>query len=237
MRNAIIEVRKRFPHDRVEILYAGCGPFATIALPLCHEFSADDISFTLVDLHEASIVSAKRVFEALGLGKFIRDYLTSDATTLEPLKKYHIILAEMMLRALEKEPQVAATTHLSKFLKKGGVFLPEKITVTACLADLDVEFDPVTQSERIILGDICALTKDTDEIKPVTLEIPDIQTENLNLLLATSVQIFDSISLGNCESGITQPFVVSDVGRFIPGDIIEFAYRVGPDPRFVCRVV
>ncbi|MEQ1920900.1 MAG: hypothetical protein ABL952_00195 [Pyrinomonadaceae bacterium] len=237
LRNAVIEMRARFPNQRVDILYAGCGPFAAIALPLCHEFTADEISFTLVDLHEASLASAKRVFDALGIGKFVAEWLCADASAVVPSKKYQIIVAETMQKALEKEPQVAVTIHLSDFLHADGIFLPEKITVTACLADLNVEFGSGARNERIVLGDICTLTKDTDEIEPVAMTIPDIQTDGLSLLLATSIQIFDSVGLGDRESGITHPSIIFDTGSLKPGDNIEFKYRMGAEPRFVCRVV
>lgn len=237
LRNAVLEIRERFPHQRVDILYAGCGPFAALALPLCHEFSAGEISLTLVDLHEASLASAKRVFDSLGISEFVTEWLCADATAVVPSQKYHIIVAEMMQKALEKEPQVAVTIHLSDFLHDDGVFLPEKITVTACLADLNVEFGPGARNVRIVLGDICTLTKDTDEIEPITLTIPDTQTDGQSLLLATSIQIFDSVGLGDRESGITHPSIMLDIGRLKPGDNIEFRYRLGPEPRFVCRVV
>src|SRR6185503_116125 len=78
---AIMEARKRFPVGPIEILYAGCGPFATLVLPLTTRFKPDQIQLTLIDTHARALELARGLFQAFGLSDYVRDYIQTDATT------------------------------------------------------------------------------------------------------------------------------------------------------------
>ncbi|HEV2734141.1 MAG TPA: hypothetical protein VGV85_04850 [Longimicrobiaceae bacterium] len=139
---AILEARARFPDGATEILYAGCGPFAPLALPLTTRFSPAEIRFTLLDAHERSLDAARLIFQALGKGAFVRDYVRCDAASYEHDAPHalHLVVVEAMQAALEKEPQVAITMNLAPQLRPGGTFIPERITVDCCLCDPAREF-------------------------------------------------------------------------------------------------
>ncbi|HEU0076054.1 MAG TPA: hypothetical protein VFQ76_00290, partial [Longimicrobiaceae bacterium] len=139
---AILEARRRFPGVPTEILYAGCGPFAPLAVPLTTRFGPGEIRFTLLDVHGRSLDAARRIFQALGKSAFVRDYVRCDAASYrhDAPHPIHVVVVEAMLAALEREPQVAITMNLGPQLCPGGIFVPERITVDCCLCDLTEEF-------------------------------------------------------------------------------------------------
>jgi hypothetical protein len=249
----MLEAQQRFPDERLEILYAGCGPFATLAVPLATQFTADQLQFTLLDIHDRSLESAKRIVDALGLEQYFRNYIQADATSYVHDRQLHMVITEAMQRALEKEPQVAITLNLLPQLRRGGIFIPEQITVDACLYDSSKEFLLLpagsedashpdtweTQRVRINLGRILELTaakaSDLETTMPaVVLEIPK-EGEGLGILLVTRVRIFDSIALDEYESGITYPVVLHDLGKVDGGTRVEFKYSTGSEPSFKYR--
>jgi len=142
---AILEARRRFPNTAIEILYAGCGPFAPLAIPLTSRFSPAEIQFTLLDIHKRSLDAAQCVFQAFGATAFVRDYIQCDAASYQHDAPHaiHIVVVEAMQAALEKEPQVAITINLAPQLCSGGIFIPERIVVSCHLCDLTKEFSPL----------------------------------------------------------------------------------------------
>ena len=83
-----------------------------------------------------------------------------------------------MQAALAKEPQVAITANLAPQLAVGGVFVPEKITVSACLCELPSEFamqpgEALMPRKRRDLGPVLELTADAFAPTPRRIVIPE----------------------------------------------------------------
>ncbi|HEX8271862.1 MAG TPA: hypothetical protein VF615_04355 [Longimicrobiaceae bacterium] len=262
---AVLGAQARFPDTPIEILYAGCGPFAPLALPLTSRFSPAEIRFTLLDVHERSLDAARRLFHALGKGAFVRNYVQCDATSYEHAAPHdiHVVVVEAMQAALEREPQVAITTNLVPQLCPGGIFLPERITVDCCLGDAAQEFpaadavDPAStgtgEGARIHLGRVLDLNSEAcrtssepgrgdgqggTSFGPKThLRVPEELDGERNLMLLTSITVYDSITLGDDESGLTCPRILFDAGRVRGGEVVELEYRLGASPGFRYRPV
>ena len=64
---AVSAAQKRFPGERLHLLYAGTGPFATLVLPLCTVFSPAEIGFTLLEVQPESIGHLHKVIEVFEL--------------------------------------------------------------------------------------------------------------------------------------------------------------------------
>jgi len=138
---AIVAAKIRFPGERIEILYAGTGPYAPLALMQTPFFGPDEVRFTLIDMHESALLCQAQIISVLGLEEYIEETVQADATQWVPPveKQYHVAIAEVMQRALIVEPQVAVTLALLKHLRPGGLLVPERIELTLCLLDPGAE--------------------------------------------------------------------------------------------------
>jgi hypothetical protein len=244
---AIAAARARFGTP-VEVLYAGCGPLAPLALPLAARLGPEVVRFTLMDVHEVSVAMARRTVGALGLGGCVRAFVHADATAWKSPAPLQLVVAEALERALEREPQVAIMANLAPQLAPGGLIVPERIAVEACLADASREVlpvdDPGPARLRVPLGTVFALTAESARALAVGPGVPEVvlpvgtvaEDGPADLLLRTIVTAFGDTVLEEYESGITYPAFVAQAGRMRTGTVLRFRYDAGPDPRFRCSV-
>jgi len=251
----IEEARRRFPGQVIEILYAGCGPYATLAIPVCARYSLAEVRFTLLDIHRRSLVAARAVVDGLGFSEYVREYVRCDATTYRhpadaPL---HMVITEAMQRALAKEPQLAITANLGPQLHPGGVHIPERITVDLALADLAREFSlsdasasdaPAAVRDRIpvarlldvsasSIGPLLRSAGDDASLPPVVVRIPRLDEESsYSVMLRTTIRVFGDIELGEYDSGLTYPVILHDLGTVRGGETLELRYHLGRTPGF-----
>lgn len=256
---AVLEAQKRFPNTRIRVLYAGCGPFATLAIPLATQFSAGQLQFTLLEINPRSLKSAQRLVQSLGLESYVSAYVQADAAVYVHPDPFQIVITEAMQKALTKEPQVAITLNLAPQLCAGGIFIPERIAVDAYLYDPAKEFAslPAEASKsgsllgsfgaervRIKLGRVLELTAESlpdhfnERCLPsIVLDMPGAITDGANLMLMTTVTVFESIVLREYESGLTHPVHLPDFTAVTCGSPIEFTYCLGSRPGFQYRWV
>ncbi|HKA19929.1 MAG TPA: hypothetical protein VKN18_16690 [Blastocatellia bacterium] len=258
---ALLEAQQRFLNGPIEILYAGCGPFATLAIPMITQFKPDQIRFTLLDIHARSLALARRIIETLGLRDYVREYIQSDAASYIHPRPLHMVITETMQKALSKEPQVAITLKLAPQLCPGGILIPERVIVDAYLCDPHKEFSPgirdrnelpsVTQragGARIKLGRVFELTAETALkltmmngkrgcyaeacLQAAAIDLPMEIAEGLTLMLATTITVFGMITLEEYESGLTHPLWFYDFSGAKGRDRIEFQYCFKGSPGF-----
>jgi len=264
LRAAVIEAQRRFPEETIHVLYAGCGPFAPLMIPLTTEFDSTRVQFTLLDIHQQSLDAARQIVDTLGIKDFVRGYVRADATAYQhpPESALHIVLTETMQRVLAKEPQVMITSNLVPQLVEGGILVPQKITLSAALADINQELafaddndaaSHETKRQRIYLGQIFELTAESSRrvrdwpttkenhgartSPPIRLSVPQLNGHVYKLLLLTEITVFDSIIISDYHSGVTYPVVCDELDGIESGSQIEFHYRTGAHPGLQYRIL
>ncbi|MDD2764277.1 MAG: class I SAM-dependent methyltransferase [Opitutaceae bacterium] len=243
--------RKRFPGERIHVLEAGCGPLAPLALPFALRYPPDEVIFSLLDLHPIAIEGTRRMARELGVRESVRGYLAADATTIqfsEP-DRPHVIACEVLLRALKSEPQVAATRNLAPQLRRGGIFLPERIDVDAGLFDQakwtraltspmkegEEGLSPIQELGRVFGLDASAV----NELQPrgagrfaaTAVNVPPHDPERTPLHLFTRIRVFGDHRLGDFDSSLNLPERVKyPAALAVKGGLVEFYYEVSADP-------
>lgn len=245
---AIKTAAAAFPGQRIHVLYAGCGPFAPLFIPLTTCFSSREIGFTLLDIHPQSIQSVQKLIAGLEISDYVDDCLTTDALcfTPPPGKMYHLVVTETMNQALRKEPQVAITRHLSPFLLPQGIFIPQRVTVSAAITDFDGQF-PELHSLRpganeqdsfciknhypdIDLGIVFELIPGMKDYPAVTLQIPSLKNKNNFLVLLTEITVFDHLVLTEGQCSLTLPYRYGFLHQLPPADQYTASYEISSLP-------
>ena len=258
---AIETLKSRLPDTPLEILYAGCGPFATLLLPILGKFSAGELKLNLLDVHQRSIDSVERLLTHFGLGAHTVRTIKGDACHYKHDQEIHLVIAETMQKALEQEPQFAVTVNLAPQLCQGGIFIPQQIEVTLCLADLEYETEVLAQSLQIgpaapdiaslrySLATVCTLTPENAagqivsachsahsgalELQPTTVIIPPAaDATGLDAALFTRIIVFESHCLDDYESQITLPMKCHELATLTEGARYRISYQLGSYPKF-----
>lgn len=217
---AILDLKARFPGEKIRILDAGCGPWALLSITTASQFAPGDVEYSLVDMHDSSIKCCREIIENLGMKDYFDKFLVGDICRInlgeQMGKKPHLIVAEVMNRALMHEPQAAATYNLAPQLEEGGIFLPERIRVTAQLSN---------SSGQVRLGEVIELTReqamkaieDADDFgsnRRLLVEKKYDWPVNLReamVLLNTDISIYKGHGLNGSNSHISHPFLMGRV--------------------------
>lgn len=260
---AILDLQQRSPDATVEILYAGCGPFATLLLPLLVNFRPGQLNIHLLDVHQRSLDSVAQLLTKLDLADHAVQMTRADACHYQHPCRPHLVIAETMQKSLEQEPQFAVTANLAQQLSPGGVFIPQRIDIRFCLADLEAERKLVDRAETMAfcqldsrhpLGTVLSLAPahatqqlreardesltETREVTSTTVVIPSaIGVSKLDAALFTHITVFGDYCLHDYESEITLPLKCHGLPPLAGGEQVKVSYHTGSYPRFHYEVL
>ena len=243
-----IDSLKNSNKQPIHILYAGTGPYATLALPIMAELSEKDVQFTFLEINQASFNNCLKVIKALQFEGYVKASFNTDATKfkIDPKDQIDILLSETMQRALEKEQQVPLVMNLARQVNNDFILIPQEISLKLCLlnwtkfqnrADLENE-DYSIRLGHFLKFNLETIKKDFAELEfkgsKTTFPIQKFQlpvNEEYNLLtVLTEIRIFGNTLIKVNESGLTVPLIIEDMKNLTSKTSIEITYKVDKVP-------
>lgn len=244
---AIQSITDKAQDRPVSILYAGCGPYATLVTPLFTLFTPDQLQVDFLDINDTSLSSAEKIVTSLGVEQYVRSYHLEDAATCDLPQgcDCDIVISETMQSCLANEPQIAIMQNLIPQMREDAIFIPEEISIDAYLTDPKQEMDkffysekPKPPVERISLGNVLRFNKEClkgDEFNG-EVTIPEDISTCVDLKLFTTVKVFAEELLNDNDSSITMPKKYYEFKKRYAHRVL-FWYDQTIVPKIECKVV
>ena len=242
---------------KLNILYAGTGPFLTIILPSIFLFTSDQISITTLEINEASYNYSKRLISNFNKEDYFEAILHQDALTFETEQKFDIIISETMDKALTREPQIAIFSHLVKFLKSDGNLIPQNIKIHLVASSIKLEknvnFYCCTDKQTRVLNNKnrqfiktileanrqfyeTAKLVESESLFLTTISTSQIKPELNELLLLTEVQLNEDLVLKEDDSWLTKKYICHSFSHATRGKDFSICYENNESPIITFKV-
>lgn len=226
----------------VVILYAGTGPFATLALPLTSVFREDQIRIRALEINPVSCECLSKLIENFTVGGFFESIEQVDASLYQvpAPDTVDILLSETMQRGLEKEPQVAILHNLVPQLRSDLILIPERIELS--LGTIVYPEPSTVEVKYQAFFPVFALDKEGIrkhhfagaglQFLPQQYQLTSSQLAHAQkLVLLTHISVFGREKLTPGESGITLPVQLPSLEQHKGKEVsIELGYEGGKNP-------
>lgn len=228
-------------NNKVNILYAGCGPYATLVTPLLSFYSSKQVNITLLDINPVSLTAVEKLYKSLGLDSYVADIALADASVYKVEMPYDIVISETMQAGLKKEPQVAIMQNLIPQCGADTIFIPEKITIDAYLKKRGIWDGDQLIEEGGKTTHLCELFSvsiaqlDVGSYRKV-VDIPQSLVGPYDLLLYTTIKVFNDEVLGLNDCSLNTPLKYYELRNGYP-KAIDFWYSQTDRPKIESKVL
>lgn len=235
---AIQHVRQKHTGRPAHVLYAGTGPFATLALPAMALLTPKDVQFTMLEINPKSYKMLQYILNALGLNSFVRHVTMTDAATYKLCNDdVDIVLSETMNRALIKEPQVSIMLNLASQLSQKTIFIPEEIKVSLYQHDtndkMGHKLDDLMVFDKKFMFELIEKCKNSEwlfEEKKLTVDL----LPSTVLHYETEIKVYQSdfLKSSDCSLNFPEKLKTKDlIGR----KVLKIHYTSIDIPGFRCQ--
>lgn len=233
-------IRARLADDKpVAVLYAGCGPFALLALPLMAIFSPRQVQFTVLEVHQAALAQARELIEELGYGAHVAAFVCTDAASwrIGTDARPDVIVSETMNTALGKEPQVAIMRNL--FVQAPyAALIPAAISVHVGASGRD-NAEPCVDWGKVFEVNADNLLAwqaiESSCLPAASITLPAELGSGARLL--TRIRVHGEIMLHDNDCSLNLPMHLPGRPRLHGAETLAFTYRLGSTPGLACEIV
>lgn len=254
---AITKLTADFPERSINILYAGCGPYATLILPLLPLFNKERINAILLDINAESIESVRHLLKVTGLDEYALQLIETDAITYTKPKDFTIDLAisETMHYALTREPQVAIVKNIVMQLPPHAILIPEEIRIDLAYTFLDHEpsfknainevksyNEMQPYPHHVFVDRLFTINKELSSIRHDSkfesdfYDLPESFNEIPDVCIFTELKVFEDIELKTAKSYITNPYCVVSLYSISEYSKIQLIYDFSEIPKWSYKV-
>lgn len=260
---AVQDLFQRFPEQKIHILYAGCGPYATLMLPLLPLFQSEQLEVILLDINAESVASVNLLVDTMGLQDYPLTVMQADAITYQKPASWplHLLITETMFHALIREPQVSITTNLAAQLEPKGILIPESIHIDLAYSFFGNEpylnsepraFEAIyltgslTYPQRYAVERLFTINKERDFLTLADkstqtftskyFDLPEEYSAFPDICLLTRIHIYKNQMLDSAESYITNPYCVASIPNFMDDRTYRLVYHMDHVPKWILEL-
>lgn len=252
---ALTVLRDKFPGKKIHVLYAGCGPYATLLLPLLPLFNPDAIDAILLDINSSSLQFVDRLLSFLNLNSYAITLTEADATVYkkQPARDIDLFISETMHYALTAEPQVAITKNFIPQLLPHTVCIPNQIHIDMVYtafgrepfiksgSDVSEVIIRNPEPERHYAGRLFTISKNAayltegTTIKTPFYPVPDDIASYPDLCIFTEVNVYEDITLKTAQSVITNPYCITSLYHIKAHHEFQLEYNYSQTPKWALQ--
>jgi len=236
---AISDLLLEFTDEKIHILYAGCGPYATLIIPILSLFDPKRVEVSFLDIHQSSLDSVKNILKGLNLEDFVSEYIEGDASKYKVSKATHLMITETMKAAFSDEPQVPITLNLLPQLNPKGIFIPQRVLVgfeEAYYTMVEKDNMFFNQKDSKYLCDVMDMDSSKNLLKDniVTnkkyslISDPEVKRD---FQFTTIIYLYKEHILGENECSLNIPKILRFEKEPLKGDEINFKYLFSNKPK------
>jgi len=227
---AINEEKEKNPGVVVELFYAGCGPYAPFLTLIAPLFTANEVQFSLLDINNNSLSSAKKLIQAFELSDYIKEIHLADAVTIEVSKAMdcQILISETLDALLYRECYVPILFNLLPQFKKDVILIPENVLINLSIqteTDQNEEINLLNVREALLAYSNCSELPKLFSEKSIELEALESAQK---ITLDTKVHIYRNYWLNKSESSLTLPYELN-LNNESNQSAIDFIYQLEPE--------